>query len=279
MRAALDRVRDEMGPDVLILGNRRTEHGIEIMVADPSEVTEVKEPSTADDAAPSQTREPAFEHAATESVQASGRTGSAEVTGAADRVFERQNLRASRVGRAPDARDVESPGRGLFEAILGDDEDDSPRLPNIGSARRAEPVRRTPQPDSAALWTQDTLLSGMQNELRALRDLVEQQISGFAWGNYGNAHPERAMLLRHMVKLGVTPALARDVLEHVPEGLERKTAWHRALGVLAHRIVEYPEQMFDAGGVFLVCGPSGVGKTATIAKIAARRPLNGVPIR
>lgn len=273
MRAALDRVREEMGPDVLILGNRRTEHGIEIMVADPSEVTEVKQSSTADAPVSSQTRAPELEHAAAHVGQTAGNKSSAGATQAANAGLEGRTRTGARAGRAQGARDVESPGRGLFEAILGDDEDDSPRLPNIGSARRAEPVRRTPQPDSAALWTQDTLLSGMQTELRALRDLVEQQISGFAWGSYGNAHPERAMLLRHMVKLGVTPALARDVLEHVPEGLERKTAWHRALGVLAHRIVEYPEQMFDAGGVFLVCGPSGVGKTATIAKIAARRAL------
>lgn len=273
MRAALDRVREEMGPDVLILGNRRTEHGIEIMVADPSEVTEVKPGSTAETAALSKTREPAFEHAAAYLGQATGSPSSAGATHAADIGFEGRARTGARAARARDSRDVESPGRGLFEAILGDDEDDSPRLPNIGSSRRAEPVKRTPQPDSAALWTQDTLLSGMQSELRALRDLVQQQISGFAWGSYGSAHPERAMLLRQMVKLGVPPTLAREVLEEVPENLERKTAWHRALGVLAHRIVEYPEQMFDAGGVFLVCGPSGVGKTATIAKIAARRAL------
>lgn len=242
MRAALDRVREEMGPDVLILGNRRTADGIEIMVADPADMAGAQEAR----------RQPKAAAVSREEREA--------ITAGAGDFDAPEPLR-------------KSPARGLFEAILDDDDDAAPRLPRIEPARRAERVKQKPRVDTDDLWTHSDLIADMQSELRALKDLVEHQLAGFAWGAYGTEHPERALLLRHLVKLGVTPALAREVLDQVPGGLSRKVAWHRALGILAHRLVEYPEQMFEDGGVFLICGPSGVGKTSTIAKIAARRAL------
>jgi len=208
MRAALDLGREELGPDVLILGNRKVDGGVEILV------------SAEPDAMP---------------------------------------------------QDWQATARPPRVDIVADDAADA--APPPARETRGGTVPRAPYPDPAELWTHNDLIREMQGELHALKEMVEQQLAGFAWGAYGSRHPDRALILRQLVRLGVTPSIARAVLEKVPPGLARKDAWNLALGVLSKRLRTFPESVFDEGGIVVVCGPSGVGKTSTIAKLAARRSL------
>ena len=63
----------------------------------------------------------------------------------------------------------------------------------------------------------------------------------------------------------------RTLVERLPQGLtpEAALSWARN-ELVTHLPVVRSEDEFLAGGVYALVGPTGVGKTTTLAKLAAR---------
>lgn len=108
-----------------------------------------------------------------------------------------------------------------------------------------------------------------------LRALVEGQLAGLAWGDISRREPQRGEVMKRLLAAGFSPALTKQLLERMPgeENLERSMKWMRA--AIAHNLrVSRPEQdIIDQGGIYALVGPTGVGKTTTVAKLAARAVL------
>jgi flagellar biosynthesis protein FlhF len=110
------------------------------------------------------------------------------------------------------------------------------------------------------------------DELRALRKIVEQHLAGYAWGEFSRQNPARSELLRQLLDVGFSPRLADHWLgqvrpdETAGEALGQvKAAVERGLATLGPE-----DDVIERGGVFALVGPTGVGKTTTTAKLAAR---------
>jgi flagellar biosynthesis protein FlhF len=116
-------------------------------------------------------------------------------------------------------------------------------------------------------------IGGVWNELQHLRGLLERQLSSFAWGEMAKRYPHRAKAMRYLLELGLSPAVARRLLNEVSEGADFETVWRKALSLFVSRIPVEKEDVVLQGGVFALVGPTGVGKTTTIAKMAARYAL------
>jgi flagellar biosynthesis protein FlhF len=123
------------------------------------------------------------------------------------------------------------------------------------------------------IWTHDTTIDQMRNELKSLRSMLEQQMSGLAWGAIGRQHPLWANLIRQLINLDVTPKLARQLVEEIPEDYEFDQAWRTLLALLTYRVPQYHDNILTTGNKVLFFGPSGSGKTTTIAKMATRYAL------
>ncbi len=124
--------------------------------------------------------------------------------------------------------------------------------------------------DTASIWSHDDGIEQMQNEIRSLRQLLEQQMSGLAWNDYGRSHPLWAGLLRRFGQLGLEPRLARSIIEQIPQNTASDKAWRLALAYLSYRIqINHDNFMTPVNAVAFV-GASGVGKTTTLAKLATR---------
>ena len=82
--------------------------------------------------------------------------------------------------------------------------------------------------------------------------------------------PGRAYLLRDLLASGFSAALARNLVERLPAGDARKlTIW--AKKALAKNLpIAMNDEIVTRGGVYALTGPTGVGKTTTTAKLAAR---------
>ncbi|NJD36060.1 MAG: flagellar biosynthesis protein FlhF, partial [Betaproteobacteria bacterium] len=115
----------------------------------------------------------------------------------------------------------------------------------------------------------------LAQELKYMRNLLEGQLSGFAWGELARRDPLKAELMRTLLGCGFSPRLARRLLEALPQGLDydRGIKWLKA--ALAHnlRAVEDGADLVERGGIVALVGPTGVGKTTTLAKLAARAVL------
>ena len=119
-------------------------------------------------------------------------------------------------------------------------------------------------------WSQEPALLDMRREMKSLRGLLEQQLSSLAWGDMARRNPVRARLLHSLRDTGISPALARQIANEAAQTTDYEAAWRQALAILAHRLQVTNDDILDRGGVVALIGPTGVGKTTTIAKLAAR---------
>jgi flagellar biosynthesis protein FlhF len=217
MRSALDMIKQDQGPDVLILSNRKVDGGVELITAD--ELTEQEAARLAGQQAPKRRPDaaPALAASTTEIAAAPAKPAAAR--------------------RAPAA----APLAGLDAQEL--------------------------------LWTDASVVGQMREELNNLKGLLESQLSGLAWSEFGSRHPLRARLMRVLGQLGICPALARQVVENVPDELDYRAGWHRALALLVMRIATRDDPIMRHGGRVALLGPTGVGKSTAVSKLAARYAL------
>lgn len=152
----------------------------------------------------------------------------------------------------------------------------------VADSVTAEVPVPVPQPDTAgaAVPAGTVTLEGMQRELTALRQVLSEQFADIrhlqpAQGPVLSAVPTR--LQRQVAALGLGAALTAELLQEAAPAGGGEGAWQQVLGCLARRIAVVEQDPIEAGGVLALVGPTGVGKTTTIAKLAARHCLRYGP--
>ena len=237
MRSALEMVRAQQGSDVLILSNRQLDDGVELITADES-----------------------VDEAVLESLQERSDNKPRAATKARPSVRKLQRStghlrRPTNVGpRKPSQPQSDSNPEHAATR---------PAANNQASGADRRGVAEN------LLWTNEDTVQQMQLEMNRIKDLLEQQLSGLAWSDYGQKHPQRAKLLRTLNRIGITPKVARDIVEQLPGKLKMDRAWRQALMVLTNRIPVLNDPIINKGGRVAICGPTGVGKTTLVCKLAA----------
>ena len=125
------------------------------------------------------------------------------------------------------------------------------------------------QPDAS----QEPALIEMRQELKSLRDLLENQLSGLAWGDLAKRHPHHAELLQRLMRLGLSATLCHQISGRLQMSDDLEQLWRQALELLTHHIKTTHDDILQQGGIVSLVGPTGVGKTTTIAKLAAHYAL------
>lgn len=110
----------------------------------------------------------------------------------------------------------------------------------------------------------------MRDELKSLRAMIENQNVLGEWNEMVNRHPLRVSLYKRLTEMG----LSQDVCKYLAKGLDNSAdieqAMQAALKQLVYQVPVAKDDILNQGGVFAMVGPTGVGKTTTIAKLAAR---------
>ena len=140
----------------------------------------------------------------------------------------------------------------------------------------SEPHRPAPAP-VAADGIDQRAFDSMRFELNGLRELLEVQLGSLAWSQLQGSRPEQANLWRRLQRIGLSGPLARDLLALVTEIDEPRQAWRMLLAHLARMIATPEMEPLEEGGVIAMVGPAGMGKTTTLAKLAARYVLKYGP--
>jgi flagellar biosynthesis protein FlhF len=115
-------------------------------------------------------------------------------------------------------------------------------------------------------------MSGMMNEIRAMRGLMETQLAELAWGAGVQREPQKNNVLRDMLAAGFSASLARYLIEKLPAGKDQahSLAWIKTVLSRNLMTLSNEDEILEKGGVFALVGPTGVGKTTSTAKLAAR---------
>jgi flagellar biosynthesis protein FlhF len=114
----------------------------------------------------------------------------------------------------------------------------------------------------------DTSAEHLLGELKSMHNMMQEQMACMSWANMQQQDPKRSGLLRDLINVGFSPSLSRLLLDKMPNDAD--ITWVRR--ILAHNLhtAQAKDDIVARGGVYALVGPTGVGKTTTTAKLAAR---------
>ena len=135
-------------------------------------------------------------------------------------------------------------------------------------------VSPAPAPASMPMTVTDVSSSDatVLREIHSMRGMIEEQLAGLAWNKTQRRDPLRGQLLRTLLGAGFSARLAKDLLADLPAGLNHADGLNYLKSAMACQMpmLEDEDILMNEGGVYALMGPTGVGKTTTTAKLAAR---------
>ena len=138
------------------------------------------------------------------------------------------------------------------------------------STDRAE---RTPPASQAVNWSQDPAIVSMKEEISQLRGLLENQLAHLAWGDLDRREPLHTDVMRRLHNMELSTSLIEQLSAPAVHARDEAHAWQLALAELSSTVPVADNDLLDQGGIVALVGSTGVGKTTSIAKLAARYAL------
>ena len=244
-REALRMVRDALGPDAVILSNRNVNGSVEILALASEDMSSL---------APTADQRPLSKSGFRQSAPLDDVTPAVAVTPAGV-------VAAQAAFARPRAADHDQ-AAGLSQA-LGNARD---------QAVQAQPAAVISNSATPAVVSGRNEMSVMMDEIRSMRSMLESQLAELTWTSQAQREPVKSSVLREMLAAGFSASLSRFLIEKMPVAATQEGAmkWIKAILERNLATVDNENEMIERGGVFALVGPTGVGKTTTTAKLAAR---------
>lgn len=138
----------------------------------------------------------------------------------------------------------------------------------------ADPTSANPEqtPEKISISNAPVPQADVMREIGAMRGALESRIDDLAWGNQLKQSSHAATLFQSLLGCGFSTALLRAMLKRLPARLSLRAAQEWVRGELARNlpVLETEDELWHPGLTLALVGPTGVGKTTTIAKLAAR---------
>ncbi|OYU43859.1 MAG: flagellar biosynthesis protein FlhF [Burkholderiales bacterium PBB4] len=265
-REALSKARMAFGDSTLILSNRPTENGVEVVATAEETLAALdqNEPqATSRKGSPlSQGGAPLGGHASTK-VEDDADQLAMSTLSFQDYVRERMAKRRQETGTPssptrpthPAALDTRGPGPIRIKAD-----------PLPSKAKPSAPVQRS----APAAIAQPAMSQGIVDELHAMKEMMEERFNTLAWLGQARQNPIQSNLMLRMIRAGYSPTLSRAILEKMPTEMDSTESMRWVLDVLERNLKTDQEGLSipQEGGIFALIGATGVGKTTTTAKLA-----------
>jgi len=146
--------------------------------------------------------------------------------------------------------------------------DGAPPPPPPQAAALAIQPRQVPASEPAPA-VDDINLVEMRRELAGMRGLLEREAARHAHERL-RISPAKAKVFDDLEDFGCEAEMAHAIAACIDDRSDSRKARGNALGLWAKSIPAVRGDITADGGMFALVGPTGVGKTTTIAKIAAR---------
>ena len=274
-REALAKARMAFGEATLILSNRPTALGVEVMATTEDSLSRMdpRADGSGKAAGPSRPAPAAVATAATQApaalrpatkVEAGSRqqvqddTAQMAMSTLSFQDYVRERMLRRRQTETP-ARSDEAAARSAPEAAV--------RAATAGTETTS--LQRRPPAQPAPRET-DNGARSIADELQSMRELIDDRFNTFAWLGQARQHPIQSNLMLKLVRAGYSPALARVILERMPETLDASDAMHWMMEAIERNLKTSAAglPLHEEGGRFALVGATGVGKTTTVAKLA-----------
>jgi flagellar biosynthesis protein FlhF len=285
-RDVLRQVRDALGPDALILSNAKVPGGIEVVAMASSSINEIVSEAVGEETVP----EPVYAPPPARGAVPKEPRPEAE-TSFLRRLTSREArsapapapARPAAVVRdeAPVERMPEMPRREAVREAAPRESVRAPERPPAGFDSLQMPPLAAAVPPSAPAHApaaparesvSEAMVQGMVAELRSMRAVLEQRLFGLAWTELSRRDPAKVAALQTLLTAGFSGELARRLTDPMPESIDDQEGSRWLVAEINRNLLTAgsDNDIVERGGVYAIVGPTGVGKTTTTAKLAAR---------
>ncbi|MGS0682903.1 flagellar biosynthesis protein FlhF [Shewanella sp. 125m-7] len=266
MRSALAQVKETLGSDAVIMSNKKVTGGIEIVAAvdyDEPKPKVAEAPRSAamfTDLAEERVTLGAAQSNVRPNVRAESRAQSTPAPDSLQALLERQQSRISQQSQPTRSDDFDMPewAKGLQAQV---------KKPEAAKAEFTP--HRAPDSFNGSKQNSNAEFDAMKEELTSIRNLLTHQVSSLMVEQKQRVDPVGAMLESKLLEAEFSPAIAKklsSLSEHYSPA-ELVASLPRSL---ANMLDNQGDDIVRQGGVVAFVGPTGVGKTTTVAKLAAR---------
>lgn len=299
MRQAMQRVREDIGPDAVIVSNHRVAGGVEVVAAHEHEYEAAQQEFKRKRAVDSARKEPAKSaklqsNLAEELRKAQARIATAQVQEGMPEPRQKN--------RQLDDDDELSE---ILDTLKRRQQERHPAIPKVSetpesvAAPRLDPSRKAYDFKSSVasqLSSEQDAIRSLQQEIESLKSLLSRPPEPEIDEPFATAPPSRpvqtkprtaeAQRVRHelgdsavvkverrLERIGLGPQISRQLSSEVIDTDALDDAWRLTLARFSDRIPVMGEDFVERGGMIAFVGPTGVGKTTTIGKLAARYVL------
>jgi flagellar biosynthesis protein FlhF len=261
MREALSQVKAELGSDAVIMSNRKLADGIELVAAydkEPEAKLSIKKPAPS---APGQAK------AAVPSLsEIIGDDGPDSLKALLEKQHggSIQSPASAPSANAQHANKIAS-HLDFSEAFIDDVEASqvASEFPSHQASSLNESIDNSSAPQSDEL-------SQIKEELASLRNVLQYQVADLMEAKNRRQQPVHHYLIQRLTDMGLSQSLAEQLISYTPSHYNERDAWVYLLNLLANRINVTGNDILTQKGAVALVGPTGTGKTTTVAKLAAR---------
>lgn len=267
-REALAKARLAFGDGTLILSNRPTENGVEVVATAEDSLAALdqaheKSVQKRVASAPVATTPPSYQEVASK-VEDDAAQLAMSTLSFQDYVRERmmRKRHESAVTTIPaDRPQSEQPP-------------ERPRAPAVEHILEKKvavaPKATAPRKPAAPSLQAEGMSQGIVDELHAMKELMEDRFNALAWLGQARQNPIQANLMLKLIRAGYSPNLSRTILERMPDEMNASESVQWIVDVLERNLKTDAEGplLQEEGGIFALIGATGVGKTTTTAKLA-----------
>ena len=140
----------------------------------------------------------------------------------------------------------------------------------VPAAIKTAPARKPEAPAPIVVTPAAKQSDSLVDELHAMKTLIEDRFNTLTWLGQARQHPIQSNLMLKLIRAGYSPTLARTILERMPEDVSAAESLRWVMAVLERNLKTDARSrpLIEEGGVYALVGATGVGKTTTAAKLA-----------
>lgn len=138
-------------------------------------------------------------------------------------------------------------------------------------ASKPMPATAAPKPSKAeSQILPDKFMAEMRQEMQGMKALLDAKLSAITHLPQAEEQSVRKALLERLDECGFSKNLAGKIGNRLGSHRQFDTAWAKSQEMLSKVLPIAEEDLLEHGGIAALVGPTGVGKTTTVAKLAAQ---------
>jgi flagellar biosynthesis protein FlhF len=277
IRHALRAVRDSLGADAVILATRRTANGVEITAAMDFDADNVQDSTVAASKAAFEPQ-PLLQGPGKNQAQSKSAPAALLIPPIKPQqpVLQVPSILAPApvLSAAAEPMPLEmdpAPRQQLVTPFMPPAlESSSSSISSAVAAAWSAPVATETPTGSYVIPTLDAASDVMTSELKTLRRMLETQLAQLAWKDLTRRAPLHTEMLRELTEIGIEQGLAAEIVTGLPKNCEPNVARRHLGSTLSQRLAVTGDHWLENGARIALVGPTGVGKTTVLAKLAVR---------